>query len=110
MKVGTEKFGGIRSIFPAHRDFTASDSFAAKMVSDFRNRGFNGLGCVPSSELGSIEAHAVGRNMAERGTANDRIRPAVGPLLFRHSGNTSCDLAIVCPPDTINIAKTSCVG
>src|SRR3546814_20068147 len=67
MKVGTEKFGGIRSIFPALRDFTARDSFAAKMVSDFRNRGFNGLGCVPSSELGSIEAHAVGRPMEECG-------------------------------------------
>src|SRR3546814_17778354 len=39
MKVGTEKFGGIRSIFPAHRDFTASVSIEEKLVGDFPQPG-----------------------------------------------------------------------
>src|SRR3546814_20410950 len=95
MKGGTEKFGGIRSIFPAHRDFTASDSFAAKMVSDFRIRGFTGLGCVPSSELGSIEAPSAGRHLEEHGHDNARIPPAVDPLTLTQSGNRHVAFEIV---------------
>ena len=75
---------GIRPVGPGHRGYIASDRFAPQVVTDFGSCSPDIVGCVPGSELGTIELHPTGSDVQESchddagiGDASTPIRSAV---------------------------------
>ena len=50
---------------PPHRGYAASDRLAPQVVTDFGSRGPEIVGCVPGTELGTIESHPTGSHVQE---------------------------------------------
>jgi hypothetical protein len=75
------------------------------MMTDLGSCGPEIVGCVPGTEVGTIESHPTGRYVQESRHDDAGIRGTIHPFSLRKASDTINDKPIVGPADQIHYGR-----